>query len=229
MLIIKDLQVQLGAHEVLKHLNLEIAAGTIHGLVGLNGSGKTTLLNTLYAYNKPKTGQINWDNAPLSRKKVAFLETENYFYPAITGREYLSVFPDGYENGFDLDVWAELFQLPVDEWVDHYSTGMRKKLAFLSVLKSNKPLFLMDEPFNGMDMESNFILREILLKLKEQHKTILVTSHIMETLTPVCDQIHYLQDGHILKSVLPAEFADFESVLRNDAQKRHEDLLNRAL
>jgi ABC-2 type transport system ATP-binding protein len=228
MLTIEQLTVQFGDHRVLDGLEMQLPTGAIEGLVGLNGSGKTTLLNTIYGYNRRRTGKIYWQQAAVDRRQTAFLETENFFYKSLSGREFLALFPDGTTTGFQADTLAALFQLPLDEWVDTYSTGMRKKLALLTVLKQNKTLMLLDEPFNGMDLESNYILREILLKLKEMGKTILLTSHILETLTPVCDRIHHLQDGKIIRTLQPSEYAAFEHQLRSESARRNRHLIDKA-
>jgi ABC-2 type transport system ATP-binding protein len=78
--------------------------------------------------------------------------------------------------------------------IDSYSTGMKKKLAFLSILILNKEIVILDEPFNGMDIESIYIFQRILLKLKSQHKIILISSHILNTLEQVCDKIYFLNN-----------------------------------
>ena len=87
MITISNLKVSYGKNKVLEDLNLEIEPATIHGLVGLNGAGKTTLLNTIYGLKKSDSGLIHYNNSPIKRKEIAYLETINYFYPRITGKE----------------------------------------------------------------------------------------------------------------------------------------------
>lgn len=74
----------------------------------------------------------------------------------MTGREYLDLFPAG-TNGFKTDNWQQLFHIPLDDITENYSTGMGKKLALLAVLKQDKPIVVLDEPFNGLDLESAHI------------------------------------------------------------------------
>jgi ABC-2 type transport system ATP-binding protein len=200
MFTIENLQVGYKkAEPVLKGLNLSIETGKVHGFVGLNGSGKTTLLNTLYGFITPETGQIFYNGHPLKRKDIAYLEAENYFYPYMTGREYLSLFPQG-NTTFDVAYWQHLFSLPLDEITENYSTGMRKKLALIAVLKQDKPILILDEPFNGLDLESSFLLTALLEQLQSKETTILITSHIYESLTNCCHYIHYLSNGIINQS-----------------------------
>jgi ABC-2 type transport system ATP-binding protein len=188
---------------VLKGLSLSMETGKVHGFVGLNGAGKTTLLNTIYGFVVPSAGQIAYDAQPLQRRDIAYLEAENYFYPYMTGREYLSLFPEG-KTVFDIAHWQQLFALPPDEITENYSTGMRKKLALLAVLKQDKPILILDEPFNGLDLEGSFLLTTILEQLQNKGTTLIITSHIYESLTGCCNYIHYLSDG-IIKHSYPKE------------------------
>jgi len=192
---------------VLDGLRLKMEENKIHGIVGLNGSGKTTLLNTIFGLKRPISGIVLFQGKKASKKDISYLVTENYFYSNITGREYLQLFKN---KAFITAKWNELFLLPLDDLINSYSNGMKKKLALMGTLKLNKPIIILDEPFNGLDIESARILRMILLKLKEQGKTIIITSHIIETLTNLCDAIHFLENGKIKFSKPKSEFEAFE-------------------
>lgn len=205
MLTIKNLTASYGKDSVLENLNLDIEEGMIHGLAGINGSGKTTLFHTIYGFIKPDAGTIQLNEQPLSRKKIAFLETQNYFYSNIKGKEYLDLFPDS-TSTFSVKMWQELFKFPLNDLIENYSTGMKKKLALTGILKLDKPILLLDEPFNGIDMEAVRIIEKLLLRLKEKGKTIIVTSHILETLTAICDQIHILENKNITRIYRKNEF-----------------------
>ncbi len=192
---------------VLNNLNLLLDNGKIHGVVGLNGAGKTTLLKAIYGLKKMDGGLIKMDDQKLGKKQIAYLATENFFYSNITGREYLSLFKN---NRFDIEQWNKLFLLPLDRVIDEYSTGMKKKLALFAVLKQDKPVMILDEPFNGLDIETSRIIRMVLLELREKNKTVIITSHIIETLTNLCDYIHYLNGGNIQYSKDKSGFDEFE-------------------
>jgi ABC-2 type transport system ATP-binding protein len=107
---------------------------------------------------------------------------------------------------------------------------MKKKLALLGIIKQNKPVIILDEPFNGLDIEMCRIVRLILLKLKETGKTIIVSSHVLETLTNLCDYIHYLESGNIKYSKPKEDFVALEkkifSRIENDNTKMINELLN---
>lgn len=223
MITIKNLTISYNKNErVIDNLNLSLDENLIHGIVGLNGAGKTTLLNTLYGLKKPVAGTIQFDNKEINKKSVAYLVTENFFYSNITGKEYLSLFKN---NEFDIDRWNNLFNLPLNKIIDGYSTGMKKKLALLGALKQDKPLMILDEPFNGLDIETCRIIRMILLRLKEKDKTIIVTSHIIETLTNLCDFIHYLEAGQIKYSRDKSGFSEFEREVFDKIENENIELI----
>jgi ABC-2 type transport system ATP-binding protein len=225
MITIDNLNISYNTNKkVINNLNLSLREGLIHGIVGLNGAGKTTLLNALFGLKKMDSGSILIDNQKINKKSVAFLFTENYFYSNITGREYLNLLKN---QEFDIEQWNKLFSLPLDSIVNGYSNGMKKKLALLGILKQDKPLMILDEPFNGLDIEACRIIRMILLRLKEKNKTIIITSHIIETLTSLCDYIHYLENGRITYSKDKNGFSDFERKVFEKIENENIKLINK--
>ncbi len=225
MIIIDNISVSY-EQQIINSLSLSLPDNNIHGIVGLNGAGKTTLLNTIFGLKKPDSGTILYNGQQLSKKDVSYLTTENFFYSGITGEEYVSLFNN---KQFDINQWNKLFDLPLKQVISEYSTGMKKKLALMGVLKQNKPIMILDEPFNGLDIEACRIIRSILLRLKEQGKTIIITSHIIETLTNLCDYIHYLENGKIKYSKEKNEFENFQKEIFEAIESRNNDLINMIL
>lgn len=206
MLEIKNISVSFKDKNVLQNLSLEIEEGIILGILGKNGAGKTTLFESLYQSQK-YSGEILWKNQKLLRENISYLETENYFYPYITGREYLSYFAkDKLPKTIEL---AEKFQLPLDKYVQYYSSGMKKKLALIGMLMLDKPINILDEPFNGVDFEGVHLLYDIIRELKQGNKMVIISSHIIETLFHTCDRIVTLENG-IISNIF--EKADFEKL-----------------
>ncbi len=212
MIQIEHLSMAYGAHVVLKNINLSLAKGQIYGIVGENGSGKTTLFKCLTGLES-FYGEIKSDFQPL-KNHIGFLPTDPFFFPKITGREYLQLLSNArHIKGGNLDE-KNVFDLPLDQYASTYSTGMKKKLALTAILIQPNAIYILDEPFNGVDIHSNIIITEILHQLKALDKTVLLSSHIFSTLRDTCDQIHHLKNGEIVRSVYTDEFTDLEQEMK---------------
>jgi ABC-2 type transport system ATP-binding protein len=149
---------------------------------------------------------------PITHHKIGYLESSNFFYSRITGNEYLNLF-SATNRQFDIEKLNELTRLPLDNLIETYSSGMKKKLALLAIVKEDKPIYLLDEPFNNLDIESCKILELIVVHLKVQGKTVFISSHIIDTLLPICDYIHLLEAGEFKKRFAKSEFDGIEEEL----------------
>lgn len=212
MISIRNLSINFDKHQVLKNININFEPRLVHGIVGLNGAGKTTFFNVLSKIIKPDSGELSQNEIALTIKDSAYLETLNFFFSRITGNEYLKIFKQTNAE-FNIAVLQEYFKLPLDELIENYSTGMRKKLALLAILKQGKSIYILDEPFNGLDLETNKILEIIILALKQKQKTVFVSSHIIEPLLTTCDKIHLLENGYFIKTYEKVEFSTIEDHL----------------
>lgn len=228
MLEIIDLKVSYGSNTVIKGINLSAGDSEVHGVAGLNGSGKTTLFNAISRNLKADSGIIKLNKREITHSDTGFLMTENYFYSNITGKEYLNIFRQT-NAGFSLEALNELFKIPLHDVIETYSNGMKKKLALLAVLKKDRSVYLLDEPFNGLDMESCKAVEIVISALKEKGKTVLVSSHILETLTGVCATIHHLKNGLILESYQPDDYGLLKSGLFGDFVKTADVIIRRSI
>lgn len=228
MIELKNLCLAYGSHVVLDELTATWSVPGIHGIAGLNGAGKTTLFNAVAGYKNPVSGTLQFCKRDLVKEDVFFLETSPYFYPNITGYEYLSLFSQT-ANHFDGKLLNEVFQLPLHDLIDHYSTGMKKKLAIMAMLKKDKPIYLLDEPFNGLDLESNHVLEILLTLLKERGKTILISSHILDPLLRICDDIHLLKVGRLEQNFSKDNFENVEQALFGELALKAKAVIERAL
>lgn len=212
MIQIAALNKSFGAHKILKCVSLELKQGKVYGIVGENGAGKTTLFNCI-AGIETYDGTITANKSPL-KNHLGYLQTEPYFFSKITGREYLQLLCNA-RNKKLIDVeQRNIFELPLDQYASTYSTGMKKKLALMAVLLQENDYFILDEPFNGVDISSNLMITEIIHQLKQLGKTVLISSHIFSTLHETCDEIHLLQDGHFTKKVLREDFSALEQEMK---------------
>ena len=208
MLEVRNLNVSFKNQKVLQDFNLNIENGEIVGILGKNGAGKTTFFESLYRSVK-FSGEVILENQHLKREQISYLETENYFYPYITGKEYLSYFKE-ISNSKYIEL-IEKFNLPLNKFVQYYSSGMQKKLALIGMLLLDKPINILDEPFNGVDFEGVHILYDIIGNLKSENKIVIVSSHIIETLFHTCDKIAILQDGQIEKIYEKSEYEQLQN------------------
>lgn len=212
MIIIESLYKSYGNKNVLKNINLTFKKGAIIGVVGENGAGKSTLFKCMVGFEN-YDGLIKYDKGEL-KNVTGFLPTNPYFLSKITGLEYLQLLCNARNiNKSDIKK-KNIFELPLNQYAETYSTGMKKKLALTGTLILNNEIFILDEPFNGVDIHSNIIIKELLLKLKELNKIVIFSSHIFSTLNEICDQLHYLKNGEIIKSVNKNEFSEIEQDMR---------------
>jgi ABC-2 type transport system ATP-binding protein len=213
MIKINGLNKSYGRNEVLKNINLEFSKGNVYGLVGENGAGKTTLFRCMAGLESYE-GKIISGLNPL-KNHLGLLLTEPFFFSKITGKGYIRLLCNA-RNRTNIDIDDKnIFDLPLDQYASTYSTGMKKKLALTAILLQENEYFILDEPFNGVDIQSNLILAEIILKLKELNKIILISSHIFSTLSETCDEIHLLRKGEQIKTVQKAEFKNLEQEMKS--------------
>lgn len=224
MISIHNLAKKFEGKIILHNLQIDFDESLVHGIIGLNGAGKTTFFNILSTFLKPDNGLVNFGERKATRNDICFLETYNYFYSNITGREYLEIFSCTNKD-FNLENLNQLLQLPLDEITETYSTGMKKKLALLAILKQNKPIYIFDEPFNGLDLETNKVLEMIIQSLKEKGKTVFISSHILSPLETLCDYIHLLQSGSFKKTYSRQNFKDIEKDLFTDFNLKAENIV----
>jgi ABC-2 type transport system ATP-binding protein len=222
---VQGLRVAYGTREVLRGVDLDVPAGEVHGLVGRNGAGKSTLLAAIAGFVAPAAGAVTIGARPARLDDLGYLPADEHFYSQITGREYLSIFRRRTSRAAGrsedwMEQWARAFELPLDRSIDDYSTGMRRKLAILGTLGLTRDVLVLDEPANGLDLESNQLLAQVLRALAGDGVAVLVTSHVLETLESGCDSVHLLEEGVIAASYGARDFPMLRAVLAGDAARR---------
>lgn len=212
MIKITGLTKNYGNNKVLKEINMVFSRGKVYGIVGENGAGKTTLFRCI-AGLESYSGDIISEVQPL-KNHLGLLLTNPFFFTKITGKEYIKLLCNARnKRSINIDE-KNIFDLPLNQYASTYSTGMKKKLAITAILLQENECFILDEPFNGVDIQSNIVLAEIILKLKELNKTVLVSSHIFSTLSDTCNEIHLLRKGEQIKSVQKVDFKTLEQEMK---------------
>lgn len=226
MLTLKQLTKKYGTKPILHGIDWHLEAGQVYGLVGVNGAGKTTLFRCM-AGLEPFGGSLESTLKPL-KNHLGWLPTNPVFMSRMTGAEYLRLCCMARQVPVP-DLQAHnLFELPLNEYATHYSTGMKKKLALLGLLLQQNQLYLLDEPFNGLDLQSNTLLLEIIAALKAKGRTVVLASHIFSTLRDSCDQIALLQAGRLTQQVAPSEYPALADQLREATRPTALDQLSQA-
>lgn len=208
MIEVKNLSKKFGIKEVLKNINLKFDEGNVYGIVGENGAGKTTLFRCIAGLEEYE-GEIIANLNPL-KNYIGLLLPEPYFFSKITGKEYIQLLCNARNIKITDIEKRNIFNLPLNQYASTYSTGMKKKLALTAVLLLQNEYFIFDEPFNGIDIQSNIVITEIIHHLKNIGKTVIISSHIFSTLNDTCNEIHLLSNGNIVKSVHKENFLELE-------------------
>lgn len=183
--------------KVLENLSVIYESGMIYGLAGENGAGKTTLFNCIMGITT-----YEGDIQKVPNTSIGYLPAENHFYTLITGQEYLDFCIRAKNKNIEkiqIREINEIFQLPLQRYASEYSTGMKKKLALMALLLQNNDLYILDEPFNGVDLYGCIQLKKIIHSLKAEGKTILLSSHQITILHELCDCIDYLSRHAIIQ------------------------------
>ncbi|MEM0024740.1 MAG: ABC transporter ATP-binding protein [Thermofilum sp.] len=198
--------------EALKDVSFEVRKGEIFGLLGPNGAGKTTTIKILSTLLLPDSGEA-WvggfhvvREAPRVREVIGVsLYSDRGFYWKLTGRENLLYFArlhhlDERYARRKIDQLLELLDLSedADRLVEEYSTGMKSKLNIARALLHDPPILFLDEPTIGLDPNSARKVREVILELKREGKTILLTTHNMFEADALCDRVAIISRGRII-------------------------------
>lgn len=201
---IKDLSKNYGRIRALKNLSLSIEKGSVYGLLGPNGSGKTTTLGIILGIIEPDSGEFIWFEgeygADYRRKIGAILETPN-FYPYMNADENLDIIrhiKKSSESSFD--GLLEMVNLAHRRHSNFstYSLGMKQRLAIAATLVGDPDVLIFDEPTNGLDPQGIVEVREILLKVAETGKTVIMASHLLDEIEKICSHVAILKNGELL-------------------------------
>lgn len=203
---ITDLVKVFGDKTVLDRVNFGLESGEVVGFIGPNGAGKTTCLRCLVGLVFADSGEVRvLDMDPDSssvdiRRQCCYLPGETSIYRHMTGEEFLdfAVYLYPHRQVDILELMLSRFDLPMGKKVRNYSAGMKQKLALMATLVPDVPLYILDEPDRALDATSRFFLRELLLRLRDRGKTILLSSHHLTEVESVAHRLVFLVGGRIV-------------------------------
>lgn len=196
----------------LKHVSFTIKKGQVVGILGENGAGKTTLLRIVATLLQPTEGHVKvggFDTVKnpneIKQKMGVLFGGETGLYDRLTARENLVYFASLYglskhETKVRIDELAKMFGMKdyLDRKVGGFSKGMRQKVAIARTLIHNPEIILFDEPTTGLDITSSNVFRQLVHRLKQEGKTILFSSHIMEEVSMLCDSVAMIHKGELV-------------------------------
>ncbi len=207
---IKNVTKQYAAHRALDNVSLSIEKGKVFGLLGPNGAGKTSLIRIINQITAPDTGEILFDGKKLSRTDVArigYLPEERGLYPKMkVGQQaiYLAQLKGLAKDIAKerLEAWFEKFEIMPwwDKKVEELSKGMQQKIQFICTVLHEPELFIFDEPFSGFDPVNAELLKREILELKKQGRTIIFSTHNMQSVEEICDDIALINKSQLVLS-----------------------------
>ncbi len=210
MIVVSDLYKSFGEVKAVDGISFEASDGRVTGLLGPNGAGKSTTLRVLYTVLKPDAGTATIDgidvatNSLRARARIGTLPHGSGLYPHLTARENIAYYARLY--GLDCDriderVQGIIEQLEIDDFADRrskgFSQGQRTKVALGRALIHEPQNVILDEPSNGLDVMATRTLRDFIRQLKAAGKCVLFSSHVMQEVAALCDEIVIIAAGKV--------------------------------
>lgn len=191
------------------HLNMTVQEGEIYGFIGKNGAGKSTTMKMLCGLAAPTAGEIRLFGKPVSdpviRRRMGVLIESPGLYPNMTARQNAVMKAKcmglADEKSADDALYRAGLSNTGKKKVKHFSMGMKQRLGVALALLSNPDLLILDEPINGLDPEGIRELRQLVLQLHEEGKTILISSHILGELSKISTTYGIIKDGEMLEQI----------------------------
>lgn len=208
MLDISISKKEFGNKIILENINIEIHKNGIYGIVGKNGEGKTTLFKCILSLTSFE-GKISFENKALKSQKIAWCPTEPALYEELTAKEFYDFYREITSKTSNNS--KMIFDVTENQLIKNFSTGMKKKTYLNAVFQNEYPFYILDEPFNGLDLEANYILVQY-LKEKSKSSIIFISSHILEILYTICESIFVIKDKKIM-SFQKGNFQNIEEKL----------------
>jgi ABC-2 type transport system ATP-binding protein len=209
-LVVESITKRFGDVVALDDASFTIEPGRIFGLLGANGAGKTTAMRIVLDILRPDTGRVTWkgtENIALPRRTWGYLPEERGLYPKMKVGEQLRFFAALYgvpeaDAREEIGDWLERFRIPdyLDRRVEELSKGNQQKIQFIAAILHDPEVLIMDEPFSGLDPVNVRLLKEAFLEMKGRGKTLIFSTHQMETVEELCESIAIVDRGRVIVS-----------------------------
>ncbi len=206
MLESKELTKVFGSKAAVDHVSLKLEKGHVYAMLGPNGSGKTTWMKMAAGLIKPTSGEVLFEGTPVnieSRKHVAYMSTEPYFYAWMTVKDVGKYYEDFFED-FSYDRYRELLrqmELTEEMKTKTLSSGMMAKLKIAVTMARDARVYMLDEPFNGIDLLARDEIRACILQYATENKLLLMSSHLVEEMEAVADRAVFIKEGRLVENV----------------------------
>lgn len=192
---IRNLNKNFKEKKLFNDFSLEVEENSVHAIVGPNGSGKTSLLRILTGLYKKDSGEVIVD------VRYSMLLENDYLYEDKTGFENIKLY--GLYFGFEakgFEKYSDLLEITedLDRKVSTYSKGMKRKLSLLIIIMMNREIIFLDEVTSGVDPISRVEIRKLIKLLKDEDKTIIITSHDLSEIEKVADRVSMIKSGKLL-------------------------------
>lgn len=238
----KNVSKSFGEKVAVENINLDIPEGGIYGLLGPNGAGKTTLIRIINRITIPNAGQVLFEGNPITQDdvaKIGYMPEERGLYRKMKVSDqavYLARLKGmgALEAKRAYKEWFERFG--IEDWwgkkVEELSKGMAQKLQFITTVVHRPSLMILDEPFSGFDPVNADIVRKEILRLRDEGATIILSTHNMESVEELCDNIALINKSHLVVSGPVADIRrmygnDDVELVYTDGEGQHTEILPR--
>ena len=225
---VRDLRKVYGSKAAVDGLTLTVPSGCFYGFLGPNGAGKTTTIRMLMGLAPPTSGEIEILGYRLPeqdieiKSRIGLVPDESLLFDHLTGAEFIEFVgrmynlpaPVATERARELMALFEL-ETASRKLIAEYSKGMRKRVAMAASLIHRPQLFLMDEPFEGVDAVGARLMKDILLDQVRQGATIFLTSHVLEVVERLCDRVAIIHEGRLVVDSTMAELRSGSETLED--------------
>lgn len=206
----KNVCKNFGTKVALDNVSLDVPEGEIYGLLGPNGAGKTTMIRIINRITIPNSGEVLFNGRPITQRdveKIGYLPEERGLYRKMEVGDqamYLAQLKGMSEKDARAELKKWFVKFGIQDWwkkkVEELSKGMAQKVQFITTVVHKPSLMILDEPFSGFDPVNAELIRKEILDLKEQGATIILSTHNMESVEELCDNIALINKSHLVLS-----------------------------